>query len=89
MSHYLSGVVYSPAQLKDALTDATASKVGSPIRELFLLCFHYSPITGKYGALIMTIVRVCGIAVLTALVGGIISMIRREAKPLVKTDSPL
>jgi protein SCO1/2 len=80
ISHYLSGVVYSPQQLKDALADASHDKIGSRVRDLFLLCFHYSPITGKYGALIMTTVRICGVAVLASLVIGIVLMIRRENK---------
>jgi protein SCO1 len=67
VSHYLSGVVYSAKELNDALADASASKVGSPIHQLFLLCFHYSPITGKYGALIMLTVRICGVTVLLML----------------------
>jgi protein SCO1/2 len=67
VSHYLSGVVYSTKELNDALVDASESKVGSPIQQLFLLCFHYSPITGKYGALIMLTVRICGVMVLLLL----------------------
>jgi protein SCO1/2 len=80
VSHYLSGVIYSPEQLKNALADASVKKIGSPVRDLFLLCFHYSPITGKYGALIMGTVRVCGVAVLAALAISIVMMIRRENK---------
>lgn len=64
VSHYLSGVVFSSKDLNDALVDASASKMGSPIQQLFLLCFHYSPLTGKYGKIVMLIVRVTGLAAL-------------------------
>lgn len=67
VSHYLSGVVYSTKELNDALVDASSRKVGSPIQQIFLLCFHYSPVTGKYGALILGSVRVCGISVILLL----------------------
>ena len=65
VSHYLFGVTFASQNFFAALQDASAKKVGSPIRELILLCFHYNPITGKYGALIMSIVR--GMAVATLL----------------------
>jgi protein SCO1/2 len=67
VSHYLFGVTYSPNELDSALRDAAARKTGSPIQQFILLCFHYSPITGKYGKLIMTVVRVSGVATLAAL----------------------
>lgn len=78
VAHYLSGVIYSTKGLNDALADASARKIGSPIQQLFLLCFHYSPITGKYGSLVMIIVRVFGVAILLALGGCIAAMFRRE-----------
>ena len=61
IAHYLFGVTYSADNLNAALRDAGARKVGSPIQQLFLLCFHYSPFTGRYGHLIMDVVRVSGV----------------------------
>ncbi len=92
VAHYLSGVIYSTKGLNDALVDASTRKIGSPIQQLFLLCFHYSPITGKYGPLIMIIVRVFGVAILLALGGCIAVLFRRETvknspKPGVETST--
>ena len=67
VSHYVFGVTYSPAELDTALRDAGAKKIGSTIEQFVLLCFHYSPLTGKYGNLIMTVVRVSGMATVGAL----------------------
>jgi protein SCO1/2 len=64
---YFFGVDFPAKELDAALVSASANKTGSPIRQLLLLCFHYSPITGKYGNLILTTVRICGIATLAAL----------------------
>lgn len=68
VSHYLFGVVFSGEELKRALTDAAAAKVGSPIQQLFLLCFHYSPLTGKYSGVVMVAVRILSVGVLLSLV---------------------
>lgn len=68
ISHYLFGVTYSADNLNTALRDAGARKVGSPIHQLFLLCFHYSPFTGRYGKVIMDVVRVSGVTTLAALI---------------------
>ena len=57
ISRYFFGVTYSAAELNSALHDASAEKVGSPVEQFILLCFHYSPLTGKYGKLVMNVVR--------------------------------
>jgi protein SCO1/2 len=67
ISRYFFGVTYSAAELNSALRDASAEKTGSPIEQFILLCFHYSPLTGKYGNLVMNIVRGGGIAMLLVL----------------------
>jgi protein SCO1 len=67
VSRYLFGVTYSADELNSALREADAKKIGSPVEQFILLCFHYAPITGKYGNLIMIAVRVCGLATMIAL----------------------
>jgi len=61
VARYFFGVDYSARDLDSSLVAAASHKTGSPVQQLFLLCFHYSPITGKYGPLIINAVRVCGI----------------------------
>ena len=77
---YLFGVSFAPAEVYAALQGASANKVGSPIERLVLLCFHYSPIHGKYGALIMTIIRVLGVLTLAGMAWLCVAMVRRERK---------
>lgn len=43
VAHYLSGVVYSTKGLNDALVDASARKIGSPIQQLFCFAFIIVP----------------------------------------------
>jgi protein SCO1/2 len=79
-SKYLFGVKFSPAEMFAGLQGASENKVGSPIERLVLLCFCYSPIHGKYGQLIMTIVRILGAVTLAGMIWLFAAMIRRERK---------
>ena len=81
ISHYLSGVAYSPADVTTALQDASEAKVGSPVEQIFLLCFRYSPVTGKYSAIILTAVRVISLMILAGLVVLIAGAWRRGRLP--------
>jgi protein SCO1/2 len=78
ISHYLSGVVFSSDDLHKSLLDATQAKVGSPIAQFFLLCFHYSPLTGKYSGLVLGVVRVISLVTLAELVGLVATSLRRR-----------
>jgi protein SCO1 len=78
VSKYFFGLKYPPPQLYAALQDASNRNVGSPIERFVLLCFHYNPIHGKYGALIMAIIRILGATTLAAMAWMFVAMARRE-----------
>ena len=78
VAKYFFGVKFAPSEVYAALQGASKRQVGSPIERLVLLCFHYSPIKGKYGAIIMSIVRVLGAATLVGMAWLFLAMIRRE-----------
>jgi protein SCO1/2 len=78
LSRYLSGVEYSPRDLRLALVEASAGKIGTAADQVLLLCYMYDPTTGKYGLAIMTAVRVAGIGTVGALATAILVMLRRE-----------
>jgi len=63
--------------LHDALVAARDGESTSTLSKLFLICYHYNPITGKYGALIMSIVRIAGIATVLAIGLSIVYFARR------------
>lgn len=67
VSRYLFGVTYSAKELSVALNAAKGRVVSSPIQQFVLLCFHYSPLTSKYGALVMALVRITGLITLAGL----------------------
>jgi protein SCO1/2 len=77
LSHYFYGIEYSPKDLRLALVEASAGKVGSPVDELLLYCFHYDPATGKF-APVMAVVRVAGVLTVLGIVALILVLRRRH-----------
>src|SRR5947209_1854938 len=57
IARYQLGVTFKPADLLVSLQQADSGRAGSPVQKLILLCFHYNPISGKYGPAIMLIIR--------------------------------
>ncbi len=60
LSRYFYGVEYAPRDVRLGLVEASQEKIGSPVDQLLLFCYHYDPATGKYGAISMNIVRFAG-----------------------------
>ena len=79
LSHYFYGIEYSPKDLRLSLVEASANKIGSPVDQLLLYCYHYDPATGKYGAVVMNMVRLGGVATLIAIGIMFVVMRRRTA----------
>ena len=80
LSRYLFGVEYGPRDLRFALVEASAGKVGTPVDQVLLYCYHYDPETGRYGLVIMRVVRLAGAATVLALGSFIVVMVRRERR---------
>jgi protein SCO1/2 len=78
ISRYLYGFEYKPRDLRLALVEASAGKIGSATDALLLLCYHYDPATGKYSRTAMNFVRAGGVATMLGLAGFIVIMIRKE-----------
>jgi len=78
VARYFFGVQFSPRELYPALLSASSQTIGTRVQELVLLCFHYRPITSKYGALIMTCVRLMAVATVVGLGWLTIGMALRE-----------
>jgi protein SCO1/2 len=48
ISHYFYGVEYAPRDVRLGLVEASAGRIGSPVDQLLLYCYHYDPVTGKF-----------------------------------------
>ena len=88
VSRYFFGINFKPQELHDALAAAGAREVSrTPIEQLLLLCFHYNPVQGKYGAIIFNALRGGAVLTLLALGGGLLLLARRwrvREVPLVR-----
>jgi len=80
LSHYFYGIEYSPRDLRLSLVEASANKIGSPVDQLLLYCYHYDPTTGKYGVIIMNVIRLAGLGTILALGAFMVVMFRRDRK---------
>ena len=80
LSRYLFGIEYGPRDLRYALVEASAGGVGNAVDTLLLYCYHYDPMTGRYGFVVMRAVRIAGAATVLALASFIIVMVRKEKR---------
>ena len=72
------GIEYSPKDMRLGMIEASNEKLGNVADRLLLYCYHYDPMTGKYGALVMRMVRIGGILTMVVLGGFIVLSVRRE-----------
>ncbi len=81
LARYFYGVEYEPKDLKLGLIESSHDTIGSPVDKILLFCYHYDPSTGKYGAVVMNVLR--GAALLTVLVlgTGLFWLWRRDPTP--------
>ena len=77
-ARYLFGLEYGPRDVRFALLEASAGRIGSVADSLLLYCYHYDPMTGRYGVYIMRTLRIAGVATVLLIATLIIVMVRRE-----------
>ena len=85
LSRYFYGIEYAPRDLRLGLVEASQNKIGNPVDQILLFCFHYDPATGKYGAVAMNIVRVAGAAFVLICGAFLAIVLRRDFKNDRKT----
>ena len=82
LSRYFYGIEYGPRDLRLGLVEASSGKIGTPVDQILLYCFHYDPASGKYGPIVVNIVRLGGLATLVLLGVAMIVMSRRRGRGL-------
>jgi protein SCO1 len=78
IARYLFGIEYSPKDLRLALVESGEGKVGGPVDDFLLFCYQYNPLTGRYSASILNLVRALAILTVLGLGGFVYAMWRRE-----------
>lgn len=82
VSSVLFGASFEPRDLRLALVEAGQGRVGSPIDQILLRCFHYDPSKGKYGLAILGGLRLAG-TLTVLLIGGVVlrQLLRERRSP--------
>lgn len=78
ISRYLYGIDFPSTDLRLGLVEAASDKIGSPVDQLLLMCYHYDPALGKYTLTIMNIVRLVGTATVGVLGAVVLVLFRRD-----------
>jgi protein SCO1 len=80
LARYLFGIEYGPRDLRFGIIEASEGRVGNPADALILYCYHYDPMTGRYGLVIMRVIRIAGVLTVLGMAAFIIAMTRRERR---------
>lgn len=80
IARYFFGVEFAPRDLRLALVDASAGRIGSVVDQLLLFCFHWDPATGRYSGAALAAVRIGGVATLVALGAFVWITLHRERR---------
>ena len=70
ISRYFYGIQYPARDMRLGLVEASKGKIGSAVDQVLLFCYHYDPVTGKYGLMISRVIKAGGF--LTVLAIGIL-----------------
>lgn len=78
ISRYFYGIQYPARDMRLGLVEASQGKIGSAVDQVLLFCYHYDPVSGRYGLMISRVIKAGGL--LTVLAIGILVLVlsRRE-----------
>lgn len=80
LSRYFYGIEYSTRDLRLALVEASAGKIGSVVDQALLYCFDYDPQTGKYSMGIMRAIRLGAVLIVFFILWLVVRSLRRERR---------
>jgi protein SCO1/2 len=82
LARYFYGIDYPPQDLRLGLVEAANNKIGSPVDQFLLTCYHYDPVSGEYTLAIMNIIRIVGVTTVLIIGAALFLMLRRDwSKP--------
>jgi protein SCO1/2 len=82
ISRYFYDVNYPGRDLRLGLVEASKHKIGSPVDQVLLYCFHYDATVGKYTASVMNFIRMGGVLSMVAVVGFVVLLRRQRSAVL-------
>jgi protein SCO1/2 len=87
LSKYFYGVEYAPRDIRLGLVEASLNKIGTPVDEILLFCYHYDPATGKYGAAAIGAMRTAAGGFVLAAGAFLFLMLRRDRRRGTAADA--
>jgi protein SCO1/2 len=78
ISKYFYGIEFSARDIKFGLMEASEERIGTAIDTVLLLCYHYDPTTGKYGATAIGAVRIGAVATVLAFLSFLYISLKRD-----------
>jgi len=79
VAQYYFGIEYAPRDLQLGLVEVSQGKIGNVVDQFILYCYHYDPAKGKYGAIVLNIMRISALATVLVLGVFVIVMFRRDS----------
>jgi protein SCO1/2 len=80
LARYFYGIEYSPIDLRMGLIESSSGRIGSPVDQVLLLCYHYDPLTGRYGLAIAGALKLAGSVTVLVLGVFLVRMYRLERR---------
>lgn len=79
ISRYLFGIDVPAKDLKLSLIEAAGGTIGGPVGQLLLLCYHYDPKIGRYGAAAVNLMRAGGVLTIAG-IGGFVFLLNKRRR---------
>ena len=90
VSRYMYGIQYPVQTLKLSLLEAGEGKIGSPLEQILLYCFHYDAETGRYAPAARNFMKLGGgLTLLVLLIGLTPYWLRRQRRASRERSSAL
>jgi protein SCO1/2 len=80
IARYLLGIDFAPRDLRLAIVEASNNQLGTVTDRVLLLCYHYDPSVGKYGAATLNAVRVGFVGTVTGFLAFLFVSLRGERR---------
>jgi protein SCO1/2 len=78
IARYFYGIEFSPRDLRFGLIEAADERIGTLVDNALMLCYHYDPATGKYGASAIAAIRIGAVATVLAFLSFLFVSLHRE-----------
>jgi protein SCO1/2 len=89
VSRYLFGIDYPPRNVQFGLMESSESRLGTPVDQLLLYCYHYNPAIGRYSSAVLNILRLAAGATVIGLVAIVLVLRRRESRQAARPAGPV